>query len=341
MSAILLCKEVITVDIRSAESNSGKLLECVKAVADSESTLYGKSRQRLRQISKDCSQIITLISHILQDEALCTDSHEFEPSPSADIQAQVQKLTEEVALLKTFFNVPDSENSGEILSEASDDLSKSAESTDSESVDVNESQCSAKSSTERQMSSTEKRTIVRKYGEVLQKAATFDCGVPQANKCAELLWRWYHYRIHTTYSNAPPFHYGVYRISKVLQALVLVYGYHVEHNSVEEFSQEFQSWAAKLGSDPQSNRLIAPWSVYQVERGTAASDYANLTSVVMWDILSKTSLSELFNGKEFYLSDSSLWDWVNELDPDILDEYVDYTRDPTILQSLNLIDMEV
>lgn len=316
-------------DMPGAEKAADKLLKFVQSVAMSDSKLYGKSKQRLQSIADVCSQVVTAVSSILQTEILQSEQQEFESKPNVDIYEQVATLSAEIDKLKEFIQFSESAPN----SSDNESTSQVEEVVDDEPVEKSNNTESGK------LSSDEMKEIVSKYGAALRDAATTDSGSEVCNRLADVLWRWFQNRIFTQYSNAPPFHYGVHRLKRIIYSFVILYGWYIENRTEDMFFRYFEDWLTSLRISSDSNKWIAPYEVYQIERNMNAK-YANLTSVVLWDILmDNTSLSCLksTSSQGYYLHDAGVWDMTFDADSSVLDSYVNYKQDKSILESLNLL----
>jgi elongation factor Tu len=67
-------------------------------------------------------------------------------------------------------------------------------------------------------------------------------------------------------------------------------------------------------------------------------EYANLTAVVLWDILLENGLDELcsIEPRDVYPRATEIWERVDKANADVLDLYINYKDDPSILELLNL-----
>lgn len=329
----LCTKEEVHMDMSSAKKAADKLLEYVQSVATSDSKLYGKSKQRLQSIGNVCSEIVSAVSVILQNEVLQSEQHEVESRPGQDIYAQVAALSAEIDRLREFVQIPDDFHKNHQEIQATPQVEECTD--DCEELQSNDAEIPQDSE---KLSPDEMREIVHKYGVVLENAAHQDCGLSAGNQLTYMLWKWFEARIFTRYDNAPPFHYGVHRLKNIIYAFVIAYGKHFEEGTVDTFFRYFEDWLASLKVSHDSNKWIAPYEVYTIERSLDA-DTANITSVVLWDILTDSVLKSLVVPQKgtYYLHDSDVWDKVFEADPSCLDSYVNYKHDSSLLESLKLM----
>lgn len=300
-------------DLNSAEKSVKKLLIYLQSVSDSDSKLYDKSKQKLRGISDMCIQVISVVSDILETEILEDETQEFESKPNAEIQAKLDKMDRELSRLKTFAQLNDSNK------------------ITSTSVIVNP---------ENKMTPSEMSEVVLNYKNILNKLANTEFKIPILNDCFSVIWKWFEARLLTKYDNAPPFHYNVYRIKNILYAIVIFLGYSIEHNEYDSFFTMFEDWLYNLSLSENSNKWIAPYHIYQIERNMTA-EYANLTAVVIWDMLLDSGLSELCKidcKYDVYIKKNEIWDRIQNINPDVLDKYVYYKDDISILKSLHIIE---
>lgn len=330
-------------DIKSAENSANKILDYINSVKNSEASLYSKSKQRLHNIADMCSQVVKAVSDILQEEVLQSDSVEFENQSDSGIYEQVEALSREINRLKEFVSMPKSYDVSTTVAEPLCGI-KSEIIADSESSDANVGQscedCDGSNADvpdNTKLSPSDKKEVISKYGAILKRSSTTSTGYSVVDGCSEMIWQWFQNRIFKKYANAPPFHYGLHRIKSIIGAFVIMYGYHVENDSLDKFIRYFEDWLESLSTSNESNRWIAPYQIYQLER-KLDSKYANLTSVVIWDILIDSVYSDLNRPENpNYLSDTYLWDLIENCDDSVLDNYENYQVNPAILESLKLV----
>ena len=181
--------------------------------------------------------------------------------------------------------------------------------------------------------------ILKNYNRILEATAKTVLPSSIANECASLIWRWYEARIIKKYKQAPTFNYCVHRIKRIIYNLVIVFGYYHEQGNLDKFLSEFNTWVDQLSISPRSNTWIAPYEVFQVEKNMDKV-YANVTSVVLWDILLDNGFNELCSIEPYnnvYPDDDRIMEMVNDLDIDVLDPYVNYKIDSRILDQYRLI----
>lgn len=324
-------------DLNSANKNIHKILSYIKSISNSESTLYDKSKQKLTDISNTCIECIQEISSILQIESLCDDEFEFDMNPNSksniDLQNQVNVLSLEVNKLKVFLqqgnpniNIDESidVNIGPDLKPVIHNHQINNDSIVSYDYNSN-------------LSSIDLSNIVKNYKFVLNRTSMNECTMNIINRCTRILWNWFDNRILKIHTIAPPFHYDVHRFKTLIYSFVILMGYHIEMNTFDSFEESFDSWVDSLSMSSESNKWVAPYDVYEIERGNY-SKYVTLTAVIIWDILLDLGLYELCDTKSsIYLDKNSIWDIVSKVNLDILDNYFDYRESPELLSNYNII----
>lgn len=181
--------------------------------------------------------------------------------------------------------------------------------------------------------------IVRNYNRILERLAKVDCQVDVANQCASVIWRWYEARFIKKYTHVPKFKYDIFRIKEVMYALVVMFGYYHSQGKLDVFLDTFNTWVKDLSVNPQSNKWIAPWEVYQLERKMDPA-FTNLDAVVIWDILLENGLQDLCDAvpnNEVYPRDNQIWEIMSKHNIKVLDPYANYKEDPSILLRLRLL----
>lgn len=317
-------------DLNSAERNIHKLLSYIKSISDSDTTLYDKSKRKLTEISNSCMECIKEISIILQTESLDDDELEFDMNPESksnlDLQNQVNILTDEINKIKAFINQGNND-----FDESSFDSNMNSKNNSIQNSSI------ISYNYDTTLSSSERSNIVKDYKFILNRTSMNDCKFNIINRCTRILWNWFDARILKTYNIAPTFHYDVHRFKSIIYSFVISMGYHIENNTFDEFESNFDDWVASLSTSNESNKWIAPFEVYNIERGNC-SEYITLTAVILWDILLDCGIRELCKSKSStYLNEKSIWDIISDINIDVLDNYFNYKENIKLLEDYNIV----
>ena len=283
-------------DIYSAEIQVKKLLNYVKGLSDSKSRMYQKSKDRLKELANTCNEVVKVISELIQDEALVNNdsdsSDEFGSSDNADYLSVLTSMESQLADLKRF-------------------LSPSSHSESNEET------------------SDEKKQAMYTYKKSLTQLSTSSMCVKEAEDCGQLLYRWFSSR----YLNSPDtFHYRIKQIPSWIKDIVILYGYHLEQNSIGSFKVNFQKWLESISED---NNYAVPYEIYKFDKHPDPK-MMTLTSVVLWDILLDNGLRDCCKNSEMYLSDDCVYSMVGSLRSEVMDPYTNYAYDDSILKKCNL-----
>lgn len=105
-------------DINSAGLHIRKLLTYVTSLSEDKPGMYSKSKVKLQEIADTCTQVVSVISEILQTEVLQQDAKEFSQADPG-VLAAVSKMHSAVDTLQTFVNSSDkssvSENKSSVV----------------------------------------------------------------------------------------------------------------------------------------------------------------------------------------------------------------------------------
>lgn len=291
-------------DINSAEKSIKKLLAYAQDLADSKPRMYQKSRDRLKELADTCMEVVTVISSVIQDEALAEDIAEFNSEPTPNIADAIHSMQEQLDQLRNFAGVS--------------------------SVPV-----PVESTTTSNNSSKSKKGVLRKYTEVFQNIAMVDFKYDAISKCAKFLWYWFDTRFRTTVRTSG-FRYSMKKFPTWVRDIVLMYGKAIRDNTYMELDKNVRSWVDGLLVESDSPNLYSiPYDLYQFERDLCAEDMS-LEAVVLWDILLDNGLSGLCTRStdDFMLNEDMVYNLCSELNPSVLDSYADYNGHPEILISL-------
>ena len=135
------------------------------------------------------------------------------------------------------------------------------------------------------------------------------------------------------------FHYNILNLSSWVYAHILAFGYYLESGQLIDYIQICSEWLSQVKSG--MNTYPLPKQTMEFVNTTAESAYT-LTATVLMDVLADKYLSNLLIKDKYnaYLDRYYIYDMCNEYHQQILDEYVDYKTDMSILTKLHL-DSEV
>ena len=192
-------------NINSAKSKVDELLLYLRQMEEDNPKMYDKSKKRLEEIASTCTEIVEVISRILQYEVLETDQEEFGQKTASDgIEAVCVEISEAKAKLQNLVGHTDSK---------------------SETI-----------------SSSARKEAIGRYGRVLKQMAGFTSEYQVVNDCMSILWRWFDNRF--LKSTNPDFRYNIRRIPDWIRDIIVVYAYHVVNDDVVTFIQDFEMWCA-------------------------------------------------------------------------------------------------
>ena len=288
-------------DIYSAEAHVKKLLAYVQSLADTKPRMYGKSKERLKEVAMICKQIIFVISEIVQEEVLCDDISEFGESNS-EVNAVLDEMQEQLAKLREFTSYDDKQDS---------------------------------STTTSKLKPVERKRIIKAYRLALKKVAEADSGFECADECAKMLYDWFEVRFIKTSSSG--FRYNIRRIPGWIRDFVMLYGYAVHDGSRSEFKSRFYSWLDDIRNSESQSRYAVPYDVYQFNRSPDA-DKVSLEAAVIWDIMLDNGLSDICSNDpdSLMLEDDAVYTLCCELDLNKMDNYSNYREDPKVLKFVQL-----
>jgi len=314
-------------DQYTAANAMEKLLDYMRQREASGGRLYKPGIARLEGMTQNAAELYRLSVRMLLEESMNSQDEEFESQISMDIRDQIQSVIYEA---KQLLDLVDTSNS-----DSSVQLAPVMIATPENQMPDQFGEGYIK------LSRNDLKQICHNYATSLSNLAKVDCSSLVANKCAGLIWSWYNARIIKKYSNAPPFHYCITRIKGTIYAIVTLFGVYHEKGELDKFISNFESWIDKLGTSPDSNKWIGPYDVYKVERmgKVLESEYATLTATVLWDILIDNGLKELCGfdeHRQVYLRDNEICERVESANVEVLDTYINYKDDPSILTVLGL-----
>lgn len=296
-------------DIYSAEAQVKKLLEYVTTLSQSQSRMYNKTKVRLSELASTCSQVVEVISTILQDRALeeCDQGPEFETQSDPDIRVALANMQSQLNALQQFVN----------------------------SSPVSPTPVAPKV----ELSAATRKRVFADYKSALSKCASSASAYPAVIEISDLLWTWFKARFVSASNVNSSFQYNIRRWPEWIRDIVVMYGNAIETDTASTFVSDFQSWCNNLSYSEAKDRYAVPYSIYGFNKHKDPESLT-LTSVILWDMLMDAGLSNIstdMQSSDLYLSSSAIYDLCEQLAPDVLDKYRHYKTDPAIDRRFRLL----
>ena len=286
-------------DVYTAKSQLQKMISYIDSLISDNHRMYNKSKDRWNEIRSLSMQLAQSISGLLKSAAIEDTDNTFDDSDQ-EMNSVIRSIQAELDDIKKFVNYKDT---------------------------------SPPSTPDVKVPYTAKRAIISMYDEVLRSLSTGSTGFIEADDCARLLYMWFHTRF---ISCTNDFRYNIRQLSSWIYAFCIGYAESVKFNQSEEFKSAIISWCDKLSDEPV--KYAVPYEVYQI-CSDDSSDHMTLTAVVIWDILMNSGLNRLESQSDEYkvfVTESEIYDICNKHAPNILDEYVDYRSDDSVLQKAKI-----
>lgn len=283
----------------SAQSHIEKLLEYIKDISQSDKRMYSKSIKRLQDISNSCKYVVDMISSILKDQMFEDSDDEFAGLEDSKLNSVVREIRSDI---------------------------QSIPSTDSK-IPIQSS-----------VSPQDKRKAFILYTEILKQVSECNFEIPAASNCAKLLWYWFDCRFISSKEYCPNFRYSMFQLPIWIRNIVIGYGYSIQQDTEESFTDNFRYWCDSIKSDSSVNYPL-PYDIYNISN--EPKEYINLTSVVLWDILLDYGYITLCNRlpEKLYLKEDIIYEFSGEINPGVLDMYSNYQSYPEILQICKLSEV--
>lgn len=290
-------------DIYSAEHHIKKLHEYIEEVYKSPTGtrgLYQKSRVRYRGIANSCISVVNMISEILQEELLQSDTTEFSGYDTSTLLKIVSDVESKLEDVKRFAGVKATPSAPSVIPTNS------------------------------------RKHVMRDYAKAFDELllSTKLQRYPEIQKCVRCIDDWFDTRFFEYKSE--DFRYNIRRIPSWVQSFVIVIGKAIQNETYDEFYQELSTWLKCVKFEGSAHAV--PYSIYAVDKTLHPSDIT-LTSVILWDVLMDCGLNQLCKEDPLYLSRSQLYDLCSKLNPDELDSYRNYDSDPSVLLTCKLVEV--
>lgn len=182
-----------------------------------------------------------------------------------------------------------------------------------------------------EQSRSDSKMIVSGYAKALKSLAENNTFTPAISEFTKIMWRWYDTRIlknneYKKYGRSFMFKPGNIRIW--IYALVIYYGWCVEHECLTTFKETMDKFISDIGKDEKTTCFYPlPYIPAQIFRHQG-NQYANLTAVYLWDMLfdnGLVSMSDAEKYKRASVGASSVSSLVESMSPGILDAYENYS----------------
>lgn len=292
-------------DILGAKKNVDKLLKYVQGVASTDVKLYTKSRDKLKDVAVTCNEVVKIISEILQEEILETDSAEFQSD--TNISGVIDSMQLQINQLKKFAGI--------------------------DQVDVAEETVSRSSGLKDNRSPAAKKQIFQEYRTCLSQLSEVKFEYDEISQCANLIWRWFDVRFIQT-SQQSEFKYQMKKFPLWIRDIVILYGHALQSHRLNEFIQSFNNWINTLVTSDTYNSYSVPYEIYKFDR-YHDKEKVNLDSVIIWDVLVSSGLNALCKRSDpYYMSEDSVYELTGELNPTALNNYLDFRDHPEIFDVL-------
>lgn len=284
-------------DMHMAEKHIKDLLVYVQTIESERPRMYSKSKKRLKELAEICKEVISTISVILEDEMLSVESEDEFESSNIDMKATLDTMESQLSQLRQFIHIEDND----LVSTSGKELTVSI-----------------------------RKRAFNAYRDCLYNLQQQSSPYVESKECSELLWSWYNMRF---ISNSPSstFRYNIRRFPNWLRDIVILFGYHHEEGDLDSFISGFYNWISELKS-AKSHNFAVPFEVYQFNK-SPDKNKMTLSGVVLWDVLCDTGLNSICTdlSSDLYPSDDSVYNLVGDYNPDILEKYINYKIDPSII----------
>ena len=271
--------------------------------------MYEKSRNRLRDIAKNCQEVISAISELLQDEVL--DSESFDgPSSTPEVLEAISAMQREAERLRQF-----------VLQSGGVAVSATPAPLPRDPAPLTE------------ITSEDRKVAFHKYAVTLQTMANRASAYPVVHEISQLLWTWFSRRF--TGVQPKDFHYSIQRIPVWIRHIILSYSRSLYMGTTEQYLREFYVWCDTV---VHNEPYAVPKFIHDMDIEVPLSELT-LTAVVLYDVLMDFGLLALTDLTPACLALSAydLYDLVSANAPELLDAYTHYTQSANILVQCGII----
>ena len=323
--------------IGNAMKYTGKILNFVKELAESDSSIYDKTRDKLIMIGDMCAEIQQIITEALET----TKPRGFNPNTIEKTDEKIDTLDERVDNVET--EVDNVCASLETKPKYTKQTAKTNDTSNPDRKHKADVRSEHKHSSDRKsfITSSDSKKALHIYAKTLEEAAQTDHNNATLNRCCGLIWKWFDSRFLNQSKNKRTYKYDVRNIKDYIAGLVISFGHHIEAGDFENYAEKIEIW---INSD---RAYLYPYEVKAICKDRKF-EYANTTAIILWrtlvescgyDSLGKITLSNCkipdVRGLVFV--------YINEIEDTVnkggiyTDQSVDAFDDPYILEKYNII----
>ena len=346
-------------DIYGAEKAIAKLKTYVQDVYECRPGMYKKSKDRLKDIAGTCSEIVDLISVIVEDASLSSevngydDYDEFLDSSyctddDEDVHLMLMEMGHKLDYLKRFLN----KNNESVDNCEDNDVSAIHDESDKiNDTDIHHTKCEDKgigcsipeslssfvstyspnaTSKKDKLSSSQCKNIIHKYAKALDNAR-LACNNIYAKECCELVNYWFENRF--LFQNKD-FRYNPKHIGKWIQAIIIGYGkaLHDGQQAVTYYTRHVHKWVDSI--EEKGTTFVLPYDIYQLTK-EVPKKYVVKDTLILWDMLLNAGYDDICDrGDDIFVSDYSLSARFKNINQNISDNTFYYIDEPEKLSQL-------
>lgn len=272
--------------------------------------MYNKSKDRLRNLGETCLEVVKVISDVLEEELMSTDTSE-DSSDEAEIIQILNNIQSQMSKVEKFVHGDSLEYQPAVKLPAS--TSK--------------------------ISADKRRQVLSAYHKVFQNMTDFDTQYVEVNECVNLLYRWFDIRFFESVKTNKTFKYNIRRIPKWTYDIIIVYSKCVANGTSDEFVAKFNRWLEDTYANKRESSYGVPYEVYKFDTSPKPEDLT-LTACVIFDILIDIGLDTLCTGDELYLDSNQIYSMCETLNPEVLDHYENYSFNSDVISKSNIHSMK-
>lgn len=289
-----------------------KVVYELRDLSTSGTSIYNKSRGRLVEIAKKSNEIISLISSILETNVLESDQTDI---VRQDVAQAISKMKAEIAALEKFVGPK-----------------CTAFEPYEDSRDTIVSRPRAKGS---DLTVAQRKELMKNFKSAVSMLPLSE--YQEAARCGSLISEWFDVRFYRGMKPNTAYRYNIARIPEWISSIIIGYGKHLQSGDIDDYITEFQQWF-DLVTDPATDCTYSlPFEVFQLTGNLTESDIS-LHGLVLYDLLLDAGLNNVCKENDPYLFDPyMILDKMEDVcNTTLLDSYVYYKEDPSILSKLNL-----
>ncbi len=309
-----------------------KFEQTVYQVKDSDVVLQDDSLDNIVQIATSCKSMYTMLEDFIKSRYPAIAYYMFGGEDEEKESGQEEIFADDIADAENNDNSmnsiidsnADNEKTANITAEITEEPAEETAIEPAEEINSDNVKAEGKINTKEAFSIYAKTLTNLKHS-----------GYMPADKCIDLLKDWFTKRF-IDYKDG--FYFKITKIPEWIRAIIACYATAYRENRLEKFIDDFYKW---MQNEETMGKYALPYEVFQ-SINPDSDKYKNLTSAVLWDIISDTNFKGLYDTSNItkFPNYKFMYKWIFAAKPELILEYKNYKNRPEILSKCSIVKID-